>query len=97
MVNGKFTGKIISGGLEYGIIRLSDHRDSLLWSHNNYVGPLTTTMGYECISSACCSEDQDPVLDILWTQNIPLKIACFNWLLDRDQILTWDQLQIRGF
>ena len=64
-------------GMEFGRICLSVHRDSLLWSHNKYVGPLTAAMGYECITSACCSEDQDPVHDILWTHNIPLKIACF--------------------
>ena len=44
-------------GLEFGRIRLSDHRDSLLWSHNNYVGPLTAAMGYEYITSACSSEE----------------------------------------
>ena len=39
----------------------------------------------------------EPVLDFLWTQNLPLKIACFTWLLARGRILTWDQLQNIGF
>ena len=61
-------------GLEYGRIRLSEQCDSLLWSHNNYVGPLIAAKGYDCISSVSCSENQEPVLDFLWTHNIPLKI-----------------------
>ena len=32
-------------GLEYGRIHLTDNCDSLLWAHNNYVGPLTVAMG----------------------------------------------------
>ena len=34
---------------------------------------------------------------MIWNLNIPLKIGCFIWLLDRGRILTWDQLQLRGF
>ena len=54
-------------------------------------------MGYDCITSSCCSEDQTFVLDLLWTLNIPLKICCFTWLLGRGRILTWEQLQHRGY
>ena len=84
-------------GLDYGRIRLSEHNDSLLWSHNNYVGPLIAAKGYECIFSDIVSEFHEPVLDFLWTLNIPLKIACFSWLLVKGRISTWDQLQNRGF
>ena len=54
-------------------------------------------MVYDCISSSYCSEDQISVLDKIWTLNIPLKIGFFTWLLSRDRILTWEQLQHRGF
>ena len=64
-------------GLEYGRIQLSDQHDSLLWSHNNYVGPLTAAIGYDCILSVNCFKLQDPDLNFLWTQRIPLKITCF--------------------
>ena len=83
-------------GLEFRRIRLSDNYDSLLWTHNNYVGPLTAAMGYDCIVSSFCSEEQASILDSIWNLNIPLKIGCFIWLLGRGHILTWDQLQHRG-
>ena len=38
-------------GLEFGRIRLSDNCDSLLWTHNYYVGPVTVAMGYDYIVS----------------------------------------------
>ena len=84
-------------GLDYGRIRLSDQNDSLIWSHNNYIGPLIAAEGYDYVFSDSCSEISDSVLDFIWTLNIPLKIACFTWLLTRGKILTWDQLQIKGF
>ena len=83
--------------MDYGRIRLSDQNDSLIWSHNNYIGPLIAAEGYDCVFSDNCSEISDSVLDFIWTLNIPLKIACFTWLLTSGKILTWDQLQIRGF
>ena len=76
---------------------MKDLRDSLLWSHNNYVGPLTAAKGYECIISNSGLEVRNPVSDSLWTLNIPTKIACFIWLLNKGRILTWEQLQSRGF
>lgn len=79
-------------GLEFGRIRLSDNSDSLLWTHNI----VTVAMGYDCIVSSFCSEEQTSVLDTIWKFNIPLKIGCFIWLLGRGLILTWDQLQHRG-
>ena len=84
-------------GLDYGRIRLSDQNDSLIWSHKNYIGPLIAAEGYDCVFSDSCSEISDPILGFIWTLNIPLKIACFTWLLTRGKILTWDQLQSRGF
>ena len=71
--------------------------DTLLWSHYNYVGPLTAAKGYECIISNSSLEVRNPVTDSLWTLNIPTKIAYFIWLLNKGRILTWEQLQSRGF
>ena len=62
-------------GLEFGRIRLSEHYDSLLWSHNKYVGPLTTAMGYDCITSSCCSEDQ--AMFLIWSG-----LSIYLWKLD---------------
>ena len=45
-------------GMEYSRIRLKDLRDSFLWSHNNYVGPLTAAnLGYEGIISNSSLEE----------------------------------------
>ena len=75
-------------GLEYGKIRLSDLCDSLLWSHNNYVGVLTAAQGSECIASSYCSVGPSPVLHFIWDLNIPKKICCFIWLIVRNRIFT---------
>ena len=83
-------------GLEYGRIRLSDFCDSLLWEHNQHVGPLTAALGYDCIDSSYCSKGESSALDSLWNLNIPLKISCFIWLTIKIRIPTWDQLQHRG-
>ena len=72
-------------------------RDSLLWSHNNYIGPITAAIGYDSILSNSSSESSNPVCNTLWTLKIPTKIVCFIWLLINGRILTWEQLQSRGF
>ena len=76
-------------GLEYSRIRLKDSRDSLLWSYNKYIGPITAAKGYESIISNSSFEMWNYVSDSLWSLNIPIKIACFNWLLIFGRILTW--------
>ena len=83
-------------GLDYGRIKLSDQQDTLLWSHSKYVGSLSVAKGYDCIS-VNCFDPLAPMLEFLWHQRIPLKIACFTWLMARGRILTWDQLQKKGF
>ena len=37
------------------------------------------------------------MLDKLWSFNIPAKIRCFIWLVVMNQVLTWDNLQRRGW
>ena len=64
-------------GLEYNRIRLKDLRDMLLWSHSNYVGPLSAVKGYDCITLISNLEERNPVFDSLWALNIPTKLACF--------------------
>ena len=72
-------------GLEFSRIRLTDKRDSLLWSQNNYVGPLTAEKGYDCILSVSHSDLLEPDLAFLWKQKIPLKILVSfgSWLEER--------------
>ena len=61
------------------------------------MGPITAAKGYDCIFASSNSEDRNSVIDSLCDINIPTKIACFIWLLDKGKILTWEQLQSRGF
>ena len=77
-----------TSGLEHGRIRFTDQNDSLLWSHNKYVGVLTAALGYECIVHHFkkCAADLSLVLDLLWKLNIPTKIKCFIWLLVRNRV-----------
>ena len=42
-------------------------------------------------------EDRNPAIDILWSLNMPTKLPCFNWLLIKGKILTWDVLCKRVF
>ena len=93
----KYHWEIYIRGLEYNRIRLKDLRDSLLWSHSNYVGPISAAKGYDSFFLINNSEVHNLVLDTLWTLNIPSKIICFSWLLVKERLLTWDHLQSRGF
>ena len=34
---------------------------------------------------------------LLWTKAMPVKISCFIWLSLRNRILTWENLQKKGF
>ena len=58
---------------------------------------LSREMGYKSIISNSSFEMRNSVSDSLWSLNILIKIACFNWLLIYGRILTWEQLQSRGF
>ena len=82
--------------MEFGRIRLSEQKDALLWSHDKYIGDITAAEGYDCIASSCVISGHASVFKLLWKLNIPNKIVCFIWLLLKDHILTWDQLQCRG-
>lgn len=62
-----------------------------LWLMNTYRSQI------KCISSSSILEARNPVMNILWTLNIPWKITCFIWLLEKGKILTWEQLQTHGF
>lgn len=86
-------------GLEYGKIRLNSQVESLLWSYKNYAGNLTAAFAYDCISQHLhdLSSDLSIVLNLLWKINIPAKIRCFIWLLIMNKVLTWENLNCRGY
>ena len=61
------------------------------------MGPLSAAKGYDCITSISNIEERNPVFDSLWALNIPTKLACFIWLLVKGRILSWEQIQSRGY
>ena len=86
-------------GLEFGRVRLSSHRDSLIWTYLKYAGDISAAKGYDLIVHRChkSSPDLSKVLDIIWTFNIPAKICRFIWLAVMNRVLTRDNLQKRGW
>ena len=85
-------------GLEYGRIRLKTQPDSLLWSYKSYTRSLSAAIAYDCIVNHYLDHlpESSFVHQILWKLNIPEKIRCFIWLLLKNKVLTWDQLNKRG-
>ena len=86
---GLLWNKFISG-LEYGRIKLTYQKDSLIWTYNRHVGDISTALGYDLIVHHYQepSSDQSKVLDLLWSFNIPAKIRCFIWLVVMNRVLT---------
>ena len=95
---GHLWNKFITG-LEYGRIRLTHQKDSLIWSYNRYAGDISIAMGYDLIVHHYHepSPEHTKVLYMLWYFNIPAKIRCFIWLVVMNRVLTWDNLQRRGW
>ena len=86
-------------GLEFGRIRLSNQKDSLLWTYNRHAEDITTAQGYDLIVHHFQepSSELSKVLDLLWSFNIHAKIRCFIWLVVMNHVLTWDNLQRCGW
>jgi len=78
-----------------GCIRLTNHRDSLIWDIASDGIPTAKTL-YDYLI-----KDQDtPQIagwkHSYWNKHLPLKILCFWWLVLQHAILTWDNLIKRG-
>ena len=84
-------------GLELWGICLSSQSDTLLWEFNKHDGSISAKLVYECIVNSVLPPSGSRLHTFLWSGMMSKKIGCFIWLVFRNKILTWDNLQKRGW
>ena len=67
-----------------------------LWDFNKKDGKLTAAKAYECIVKSHLPTSGNRLFTSLWSLTLPRKIGCFSWLVLKNKVLTWDNLQKRG-
>ena len=77
-------------------IRLSSEPDSLIWEYNKINGLISADKVYECIVNTYQPDPGCRLFTSLWSSLLPRKIGCFTWLVLKNKILTWDNLQKKG-
>ena len=82
--------------LDLNGIRLSTECDLLIWEYNKVNGMISADKVYECIVNSYKPDPGSRLFNSLWSSLLPCKIGCFVWLVLRNKILTWDNLQKRG-
>ena len=83
-------------GLDLCGIRLTTQSDTLLWDFNIQDGSISIELVYDCIVKSFSPSFGNRLHTLLWSSALPSKIGCFIWLVLRNKILTWDNLQKRG-
>ena len=84
-------------GLELGGLRLIAQSDSLIWAHNKQDGSVTANLVYDSIVQSSNPPVGSRLLALIWSGTLPRKISCFVWLALMNKLLTWDNLQKRGW
>ena len=84
-------------GLEFGRIRLNTQSDSLIWAHNKFDGFVSANLVYDCIVQSSSPPAGNRLLALIWSGTLPRKISYFVWLALKNKLLTWDNLQKRGW
>ena len=82
--------------LDLNGIRLTNTSDSLIWEFNKISGLISADKVYECIVNSYQPNLGSRLFSTLWSNLLPRKIGCFTWLVLKNKILTWDNLQKRG-
>ena len=83
--------------LEIGGIRLNSLSNSLIWAYNKFDGSVSAKLVYDCIVHSSSPSVGSRLLTHIWTGSLPRKISCFIWLALMNKLLTWDNLQKRGW
>lgn len=78
-------------------IFLQNLPDRLIWSANTSLGTVTAPLAYEYLLVDSDDREVTGVDKLIWNNTLPLKIGCFIWLCLQNKILTWPNLQGRGF
>lgn len=83
--------------LEIGGIRLNSQSDTLIWAYNKFDGSISAKMVYDNIIHSSSPRAGSRLLTHICTGSLPWKISCFIWLALMNKLLTWDNLQKRGW
>ena len=78
-------------------IWLIDQNDVLIWSYKKNSGSLSAKDVYDSIVNSCLHPVTNLVDPFLWSSRLSAKISCFIWLALRNKILTWENLQKKGY
>ena len=78
-------------------IRLLAQPDTLIWTHDCTGGNASANSVYNFIVLASQPQPADRVQYMIWLSSLPSKIAYFIWLVLGNRILTWDNLQRKGW
>jgi hypothetical protein len=78
-------------------IKLVDMPDELIWTGGDKSGQITVKNVYEALSNKIWNYKIGGWRRIMWTWDCPLKLKLFVWLSVENKILTWKNLQKRGW
>jgi hypothetical protein len=78
-------------------IKLVDRSDELIWTGGDSSGQISVKNVYSALSKKLWKFKTGGWRRKLWKWDCPLKIKLFAWLLAENKILTWKNLQKRGW
>ena len=78
-------------------VSLSENEDELLWIGGDSSGSLSKKNVYAALISTLNQLTLTGWRNRLWKWNIQQKIKLFLWLAVENKILTWNNLQLRGW
>ena len=89
--------EIYTSYLEGARIRLNSCIDCMTWDYNQNDGSVNVKLIYDCIIHSSLHPNASPLLTLIWSCNLSMKIICFIWLTLHNKVLSWDNLQKRGW
>ena len=99
LIHGRKTGRRTFEEIEQELnlrkIKTSEQQDKVHWGHTPK-GMFTAKEAYQLL---CLPREtaKDQLWDQIWQPGIWSKVSTFLWLLSKKRILTWENLQKRGF
>jgi hypothetical protein len=78
-------------------IFLVDRQDELLWNEGDSSGQISVKNVYEALSNKIWRYKIGGWRRNLWTWDCPMKIKLFFWLVGVNKVLTWENLQKKGW
>lgn len=82
--------------MSFNGVTMSNERDELVWTQDKYFGKVETKSFYMEIATSCQAEDSW-WHSLIWKWNLPAKLKTLLWVVLKNKILTWDNLQKMGF